>query len=35
MIDAGFAADQKINAGTAKLTMDMMDEGTKKLNSLR
>ena len=34
MIDAGFAADQKINAGTAKLTMDMMDEGTKKLNSL-
>ncbi len=34
MIDAGFAADQKINPGTAKLTMDMMDEGTKKLNSL-
>lgn len=34
MIDAGFAADQKINPGTAKLTMDMMDEGTIKLNSL-
>lgn len=34
MVDAGYAADQKINAGTAKLTMDMMDEGTKKLNSL-
>lgn len=34
MIDAGFAADQKINPGTAKLTMDIMDEGTIKLNSL-
>ena len=34
MADAGFAADQNIKAGTAKLTMDMMDEGTKKLSSL-
>ena len=34
MIDAGYAADQKIKAGTAKLTMDMLDEGTKKLNAL-
>lgn len=34
MVDAGYAADQKINPGTAKLTMDVMDEGTKKLNSL-
>jgi len=34
MVDAGYAADQKIKPGTAKLTMDMMDEGTKKLNAL-
>lgn len=34
MVDAGFAADQTAKPGTAKLTMDMMDEGTKKLNSL-
>ena len=34
MIDAGYAADQKIKAGTAKLTMNMLDEGTKKLNAL-
>ena len=34
MVDAGYAADQSIKPGTAKLTMDMMDEGTKKLNSL-
>jgi zinc protease len=34
MVDAGYAADQNIKAGTAKLTMDMLDEGTKKLNAL-
>ena len=34
MIDAGYASDQTIKPGTAKLTMDVMDEGTKKLNSL-
>jgi len=34
MVDAGYAADQKIKPGTAKLTMDMMDEGTKKLTAL-
>ncbi len=34
MVDAGYAADQNIKPGTAKLTMDVMDEGTKKLNSL-
>ena len=34
MVDAGYAADQTIKPGTAKLTMDVMDEGTKKLNSL-
>jgi zinc protease len=34
MVDAGYAADQSIKPGTAKLMMDMMDEGTKKLNSL-
>lgn len=34
MVDAGYAADQFTKPGTAKLTMDMMDEGTKKLNSL-
>lgn len=34
MVDAGYAADQFTKPGTAKLAMDMMDEGTKKLNSL-
>lgn len=34
MVDAGYAADQSIKPGTAKLTMDVMDEGTGKLNSL-
>ncbi len=34
MVDAGYAADQLTKPGTAKLTMDMLDEGTKKLNSL-
>lgn len=34
MVDAGYAADQLTKPGTAKLTMDMMDEGTKKLNAL-
>jgi zinc protease len=34
MVDAGYAADQSSKPGTAKLTMDVMDEGTKKLNAL-
>lgn len=34
MVDAGYAADQTTKPGTAKLTMDVMDEGTKKLNAL-
>ncbi|MEK6806047.1 MAG: pitrilysin family protein [Pseudomonadota bacterium] len=34
MADAGFAADQGIKAGTAKLTMDMLDEGTRELDAL-
>jgi len=34
MVDAGFAADQTSKPGAAKLAMDVMDEGTKKLNSL-
>ena len=34
MIDAGFAADQGIKAGTANLTMQMLDEGTKKMDAL-
>lgn len=34
MVNAGFASDQTSKPGVAKLAMDMMDEGTKKLNSL-
>ena len=34
-VDAGFAADQFAKPGTAKLAMDMLDEGTKKRNSLQ
>ncbi len=34
LVDAGYAADQTTKPGTAKLTMDVMDEGTKKLNAL-
>ena len=34
MVNAGYAADQNVKPGTAKLTLDMMDEGTKKLNAL-
>ncbi|QQS36437.1 MAG: insulinase family protein [Ignavibacteriales bacterium] len=34
MVDAGYSADQNIKPGTAKLTMDVMDEGTKKLSAL-
>jgi len=34
MLDAGFAADQFSKPGAASLTMDMLDEGTKKLSSL-
>jgi len=34
MADAGYAADQGIRAGTAKLAMDMLDEGTNELDSL-
>ena len=34
MIDAGYAADQFAHAGTARLAMSMLDEGTKKNSSL-
>lgn len=34
IFDAGYAADQFTNPGTAKLTMDMLDEGTKTKSSL-
>ncbi len=34
MADAGYAADQGIKPGTAKLAMDMLDEGTRDLDSL-
>jgi len=35
LIDAGYAADQFGAPGTAKLTFDMLDEGTKKRTSLQ
>ncbi len=35
MLDAGYAADQFAAPGTAKLAMNMLDEGTKKRDSLR
>jgi len=35
MVNAGFAADQFASPGTARLTMDMLDEGTKKMNALQ
>jgi zinc protease len=34
MLDAGFVADQFSKPGVANLTMEMLDEGTKKLTSL-
>lgn len=34
-INAGYAADQFATAGTAKLAMDMLDEGTKKKSALQ
>ena len=33
-IDAGYAADQNIHAGTAKLALALLDDGTKTRNSL-
>jgi len=35
IIDAGYAADSLASPGTAKLTLAMIDEGTKKRNSLQ
>jgi zinc protease len=35
LVDAGYAADQFGMAGTASMTMDMLDEGTKTRNSLQ
>jgi zinc protease len=35
MVDAGFAADSLATPGTAKLTMNMLDEGTKKRDTLQ
>ena len=34
LVDAGYAADQFAAAGTASMTLDMMDEGTKTRNAL-
>ncbi|MDB6035604.1 MAG: peptidase domain protein, partial [Verrucomicrobiales bacterium] len=34
LLDAGYAADQFASPGTAKLSMSMLDEGTKSRNSL-
>ncbi|MBL4773361.1 MAG: insulinase family protein [Alcanivoracaceae bacterium] len=34
MIDAGFAADKFSKSGVANLTMEMLDDGTKKLSAL-
>lgn len=35
LLDAGYAADQFAAAGTAELTLNMLDEGTKSRNSLQ
>ena len=35
LMDAGFAADQFATPGTAKMAMDMLDEGTKRRTSLQ
>ncbi len=35
LVDAGYAADQFAAAGTASMTLDMMDEGTKTRNALQ
>ena len=35
LVDAGYAADQFAAPGTASLTLDMLDEGTTRLNALR
>jgi predicted Zn-dependent peptidase len=35
MMDAGFAADHGVHAGTARLTMNMIREGTKTRNSIQ
>jgi zinc protease len=35
MVDAGYAADQNLIPGTASLTMNMLDEGTKSRSSLK
>jgi zinc protease len=35
LVDAGYAADQSILAGTASMALDMMDEGTKTRNALQ
>jgi len=35
LVDAGYAADQSAEPGTAKLAMNMLDEGTKSRNALQ
>ena len=35
LLDAGFAADQLATPGTARMAMDMLDEGTKKRTALQ
>ena len=35
LVDAGYAADQGVAAGTARLTADMLDEGTRTRSSLQ
>ena len=34
LVDAGYAADQSVKAGTANLAMSMLDEGTQSLDAL-
>jgi len=35
MVDAGYAADQSFQPGTAKLAMNMLDEGTRSRNAIQ
>ena len=35
IVDAGYAADSLAKPGTARLALNMLDEGTKKRNSLQ
>lgn len=35
MVDAGYAADQSVKAGTASLALNLLDEGTKSMDALQ